>query len=359
MRNTSSATVSKEKIPVAVIGASGYTGLELIRLLWNHPKVLLTAATSRQYEGKQVSKVFPHLNQIDLKFSDLRVQTIGKSAKVVFLCLPHQESMEIAKSLRDLGTKVIDLSADFRFKNTKTYEKHYCEHTQKKLAKEAVYGLCEIFGEDLRKSFLTAVPGCYVTSILLALAPLVQGQMIVLDDIICNSASGTSGAGRSAKTNLLFSEVQQNFLAYGFHDKGHRHRPEIEEKLSMLCGGQKIKIAFVPHLLPTSRGILSSIYVKPIRKWSDETLRNVYKKFYKRSPFISIMSDQQMPTLKSVVGTNRCEISLHYDQHSERLIIHSALDNLLKGASGQAVQCFNLMHGFEETLGLEKLAVFP
>lgn len=341
---------------VAIIGASGYTGLELTRLLLSHPHVELTTITSRQFAGQRLAKVFPHFHNTTLVFDKMHVAEVARHNHVVFLCLPHNESMEVAAIIRKNGTKVIDLSADFRFANYKLYEKTYGKHTQKRLLKQAVYGLCEIFAKDIEGSTLTAVPGCYVTSVLLALAPLVQNQMIGLTHIICDCKSGTSGAGRQASLEQLFAERFANFSAYGL--SGHRHRPEIEEKLNLLAG-KPISVCFIPHLLPVSRGILSTIYVSPMRRWSEAHVLKVMKKFYKRSPFIKVFPRGDAPQLKDVVGTNTCALSAHYDDHAEKLILISVLDNLIKGAAGQAVQCLNLMCGFEETCGLTHLGVNP
>lgn len=346
-----------EKIPVAIIGATGYTGIELVRLLLQHPHVELTAVTSRKHVHEKLSHVFPsYAGKTDLVFEKLNVYKLGKRNDVVFLCLPHHESMETARKFRKLGVKVIDLSADFRFHSAKTYEKIYGKHTQKALLKKSSYGLPEIFSHDIKDSYLIGVPGCYVTSIILALAPLLQNQMITINNIVCDSKSGTSGAGRSANVEKILAEVHGNFKAYGI--ASHRHRPEIEEKLSMLSG-KKVKVTFTPHLLPIPRGILSTIYVQPLRKWKDHRLASVYKKFYKKSSFVKILNQGNSPQIKNVVGTNDCQISVHYDDHTEKLIIVSVLDNLIKGASGQAVQCFNLMCGFEEDEGLKLIGVYP
>jgi len=346
-----------DKIPVAIIGASGYTGVELVRLLLQHPHVELTAVTSRKYARKKLSDIYPSfVGQTDLVFENLNIHKLGKKNKVVFLCLPHHESMETAQKFRKMGVKVIDLSADFRFTSAKAYEKTYGRHTQKALLKKSSYGLPEIYGENIKNSFLVGVPGCYVTSIVLGLAPLLQQQLIIPKHIVCDSKSGTSGAGRSADIDKIQAEIHGNFKAYSI--AGHRHRPEMEEKLSQLSG-KKIKLSFTPHLLPISRGILSTIYVQPIRKWKDDRLAKVFKKFYKRSPFVQILNQGKSPQIKNVVGTNSCQISVHYDDHSEKLIIISVLDNLIKGASGQAVQCFNLMCGFDETTGLKQLGIYP
>ncbi len=346
-----------QKIPVAIIGANGYTGIELVRLCLRHPNIKLAAITSRQYKGQALADVFPHFSGLSkLVFEDASVAAIAKRVKCVFLCLPHHESMETAAQFRKIGIKVIDLSADFRFNSAATYEATYGPHTQKKYLKDAQYGLCEIFSESIKKATLVGVPGCYVTSILLALAPLLQYQMIKPTGIICDSKSGTSGAGRSAKTEQLFAEMNDNFYAYGL--SGHRHRPEIEEKLSELAG-QDIRIAFTPHLLPTTRGILSTIYALPFQKLKSEKITDVYRKFYGNDPFIKILPAGQSPQIKNVAGTNLCQISAVYDDHSERIIITSALDNLLKGASGQAVQCFNLMYNLDEVAGINQIAARP
>lgn len=353
----STTQLARRRIPVAVIGANGYTGVELVRLLLAHPAAKLVGITSRQFAGQPLGSVFPAFaGQSKLVFEDLHVAALARKIKCAFLCLPHHESMETARKFRSQGVKVIDLSADFRFKSAALYEDTYGPHSQKGLLKDAVYGLCEIFGKDLRKAHLVGAPGCYVTSALLGLAPLVQGQMIVPDSIVCDSKSGISGAGRAAKIEMLFGERNENFTAYGL--SGHRHRPEIEEKLEIL-GAQKYRISFTPHLLPVTRGILSTIYAKPLRHWDEGRLARIYQKFYQSSPFVKVLTGGAVPQIKSVVGTNFCHISVHFDAHAERIVVISAIDNLLKGASGQAVQCFNLMYDLPETTGLTQLAVSP
>jgi N-acetyl-gamma-glutamyl-phosphate reductase len=346
-----------KKIPVAIIGANGYTGIELVRILLEHPHAELTTITSRQYEGKKLADIFPNFQgHSDLSFEAMQIKNIAKKNQAIFLCLPHHQSMEIAAKFRKHAVKVIDLSADFRFSQTRVYEKVYGKHTQKQLNRSSSYGLCEIFSEEIKQSHLIGVPGCYVTSILLALAPLLQNQLIIPNNIICDSKSGSSGAGRSAKVDQLLAESYGNFKAYGIGN--HRHRPEIEEKLSLLAS-DKVKISFTPHLLPISRGILSTCYAQPIRKWNNKKLTDVFRKFYQRSPFVKVVDSEHPPHIKQVVGTNECHLSVHYDDHSEKIIIVSVLDNLLKGASGQAVQCFNLMYGLNETNGLSKIALHP
>lgn len=343
-------------VTVAVFGASGYTGAELMRLLAQHPGVKLLHVTSQQHAGKPVGELFPNLARTGLVFAKHNPAGIAREVQVAFLCLPHRESMTAAKPLRAHGVKVIDLSADFRFRSIRTYEKTYGPHAERDLNKSAAYGLCEIFREDVRRANLVAAPGCYVTSVLLALAPLIQRQIISLDHIVCDVKSGVSGAGRKEEIGLSAAEMHGDFRAYGVTN--HRHRPEIEEKLAQLAG-REVKITFTPHLLPVARGILSTVYARPFRRWSEERLRTTFEKFYRKSPFVRILPVGVLPRLKGVVGTNECHLAVNFDAHSDTIIVLSAIDNLIKGASGQAVQCFNLMYGLPEETGLTGLGLFP
>lgn len=346
-----------QKISVAIIGANGYTGCELVRILLNHPHVHLSVITSRQYEGSAFSDIFPAFSGLtSLKFSALKIPEIARKVKAVFLCLPHHESMEVAKKFRAGGIKVIDLSADFRLKNPSVYEKWYGKHTQKNLLKEAVYGLPEFYRDEIKTAKLVASPGCYPTSIILGVAPLLKKRMIHAEGIICDSKSGVSGAGRSAKTEILFGEVNESFKAYNIGV--HRHTPEIEQELSNLAG-EKVKVLFSPHLAPMDRGILSTIYCRPIRKWSTRELISVYRKFYQNEKFVQILPEGQWPSTKNVRGSNMGQISLFFDERTEKIVVVSVIDNLTKGASGQAVQSFNLMHGFSENSGLVGLNWVP
>ena len=335
---------------VAIIGADTHPGLELIRLLLRHPDVELTTITSRKHSKQSLKQVFARFTGCtNLEYSNLNVYKIAKHNEVVLLCLPHKNSMEIAAKFRSYGTKVIDLSADFRFKTIKTYEKIYGKHTQRKLHKEAAYGLCEIFNEDIKPSFLVGVPGCFTTSTVLGLAPLLQNQSIIKQGIICDTKAGMSILSRDENEDQVLSEQFGNFKTYSIPIR--EERPEMEEKLSMLTG-EDIKITFASYLLSVPRGLLSTIYVQPIKKWNNGKLRSLYKRFYKRSPFVQILEGSQTPQLNNVVGTNICQISIRFDEHSEKIVIVSAIDNLMKGAAGQAVQCMNLMCGFSETAGL-------
>lgn len=329
------------KIPVAIIGATGYTGIELVRLLAAHPHVTLVALTSRENEGKTFSS--------GLVLSKLKVDELSKKIKVAFLCLPHHESMTVTDDFRARGVRVIDLSADFRLKDAALYEKWYGKHTVKERLEEAVYGLPEIHRREIASAKLLAVPGCYPTSIILALAPLLKEQLIDPGDIICDSKSGTSGAGRTLKTESLFCEVHENFRPYNIDN--HRHVAEINQELSTLAG-EGVSVLFSPHLLPIDRGILSTIYVKPIKRLKTEDLLKKLSAFYRNEPFIQLLPEGAWPTTKNVRGTNLCQIGLQVVSEGKRIVVVSAIDNLTKGASGQAVQCFNLMYDLPETTSL-------
>lgn len=346
-----------QQIPITVIGATGYTGLELVRLLINHPKAEIVSVTSRQFAGESLSDVFPAFKgKTDLICEKLQVSSIAKKIKVAFLCLPHGESMSIAKSFRQHGVKVIDLSADFRIKNVGVYESFYQKHTQKELLKTAVYGMPELYRNQIKQASLIACPGCYPTSIILALAPMLEKRMILTQGIICDSKSGVSGAGRSAALSNHFCEVHDDFKAYKI--SGHRHVPEIEQELSNLAG-EPLNIVFTPHLVPIDRGIFSTIYCKPVRKWPLEKIIQLYQKFYRKEKFVYVGNAGFIPSTKNVRGTNFCHIGVHLNEQTETLIICSVIDNLTKGASGQAVQCFNLMSGFNETMGLIQIGLVP
>lgn len=346
-----------KKIPISIIGATGYTGIELARILSNHPQVEIKSLVARQAAGQIYSDLFPAFKgKLDFKIDRLNPKKISEQSKAVFLCLPHHESMNTAAQFRKRGLKVIDLSADFRLKDLGVYESVYGKHSQKKLAKEAVYGLPEFHRKEIKKTSLVSCPGCYPTSILLALGPLLQSKMISNTDIICDSKSGVSGAGRSLKMTSLYGEVNENFKAYSIGT--HRHSSEIKEKSTELYG-EDVSLIFSPHLLPLDRGIHSTIYAKASRKWKTKKLIQTMKEFYKKEPFVEILDEGQFPQIKNVRGTNNCQISILYDDKSERVVLCSAIDNLVKGASGQAVQCFNLMYGFNEKIGLEFVGLIP
>ncbi len=344
-------------IDVAVIGATGYTGVELVRLLLQHPKIQLKVLTSEKSAGIPFSTVFPAFQGLcDLTLEAFSIPDVAKKVQFAFLCLPHKASQEAVAGLREKGIKIVDLSADFRLKSAQEYEQWYEKHAYPELLKEAVYGLPELYREQIKNAKLVANPGCYPTGAALALAPLIQEKMIALDSIILDSKSGVSGAGRTASVELLFSEVNEGFKAYKVGN--HRHTPEIEQTLSNLAG-EKLRVSFTPHLIPIDRGILTTAYAKPLKKWKTSELLKLYKNFYKNEAFVRVKPEGSFPNVKDVRTTNFCDIGLHFDERTDRIIVISAIDNLTKGAAGQALQNFNLMNGFEEALGLNLLPHLP
>lgn len=340
---------------IAIIGATGYTGRELVRFLRRHPQVEIAGLTSEQYAGKPYSAVYPEfLTEVDQSLEPLDVDSISKRVELVFLCLPHGQSIDTAIAFLKKGVRVIDLSADFRLKSKELYEAWYeGKHPAPELLKEAVYAIPELLSskekEAMKQTRLVANPGCYPTSVALGLAPLFREKAISLDGIICDSKSGTSGAGRSAAVPQLFAEVNDNFYAYKVAT--HRHTPEIDQMLSTLAG-RELHVQFTPHLLPITRGILSTLYVKPTKKWKEAELRKLYRGFYADARFVRILGDGAFPQVKDVALTNFCDIGLTVDPRTGLIVVVSVIDNLVKGASGQAVQNMNLLFGFEETLGL-------
>ena len=340
-----------ESTKVAVFGASGYTGEELVRLLLRHPHAELVAVTSRQYAGKTVAEIFPRAGSYaaarTLQFTDASPEKIGKEAEVAFLALPHGVAVEFAGPLLEAGARVVDLSADFRIKDPATYREFYAhEHAAPNLLEDAVYGLPEIYRDKISGARLVACPGCYPTSVLLPLIPLLREKLIEPDDIIANSLSGVSGAGRKAEVDYLFVECNESVRPYGVPK--HRHLAEIEQELSIAAEGA-VTIQFTPHLIPVNRGILTTLYLRPkIAERIDAALKNAYA----NAPFVRLLGDKTLPDTKNVVGSNMIEIAWRHDPRTGRIIVMSAEDNLVKGASGQAIQCFNLMCGYEETAGL-------
>lgn len=339
-------------IRAAVIGATGYTGAELVRILHAHPEVELTVLTSRQYAGKRFSDAFPAFyGSVDLPVEAYDAQRVGKNADVVFMGLPHKLPMGLVPELLDMGCKVVDLSADFRFMDVKAYERAYEPHLAPKLLEEAVYGLCEIFKGDIAKARLIGNPGCYPTCTLLPLAPLVKEGLIGAN-LVVDAKSGISGAGRGLSPGNMYCEVAQGFKAYKVGE--HRHRPEIVEVLSRM-GLEKPAVTFVPHLLPTIRGMLATTYVQLKRNLSEEEIRELLIDFYADSPFVRVLPKGQFPDISFVRGTNLCDIGVKIDPETETLVLVSVIDNLVKGASGQAVQNMNIMFGLDETQGLQVL----
>lgn len=347
--------IKKPMIKIAILGGSGYTGLELIRILANHPLVEVIVITSRQNKGCSIGEVFPGLSSFSkLTFQDpANIGAILK-ADIIFSALPHHASMEIVPDILKKGKRVVDLSADFRLKDAKIYEAWYGRHIAKALLKKAVYGLPELYRDKIKHAELVANPGCYPTGAILGLAPLLNAGIIDTKGIIIDSKSGVSGAGRTASLDTSFSEVNEGFKAYKVGGE-HRHTPEIEQGLSLIAG-KNIKITFTPHLLPVNRGILSTMYAqitshKP-QVASQKNILNTYKKYYKNEFFIRIMPEGVFPNISQVKGSNFCDIGFKIDERAGRLIVITTIDNLVKGASGQAVQNMNIMLNLSETTGI-------
>lgn len=347
---------------VAIIGASGYSGEELVRLLLNHPLVQLAAVTSRQNAGMTVAQVFPrfasHPRSTVLRFSEPNVGVLATQADLVFLALPHGVAAEFAVPLLDSDCTVIDLSADFRLKSPEVYAEFYGHpHPAPSLLEKSVYGLPELYRSQIQSASLIASPGCYPTSILVPTIPLLKAGLIKSSGIIADSLSGVSGAGRKVELDYLFCECNESVRPYGIPK--HRHLSEIEEQLSLAAGTQII-VQFTPHLIPVNRGILTTLYLAPTHKFSSETeaaalgekISRCYHAAYAAEPFVRILEGKALPDTKNVVGTNVVEIAWRLDPRTGRLLVMSAEDNIIKGASGQAVQSMNIVCGYPETTGL-------
>jgi len=345
-------------IKIAICGGSGYTGIELLRILANHAMAKVTAVTSEKSAGKRVNQLFPHLDTMGgIEYEPLDHEKLLKKADLFFLALPHGASQEAVDFFVNSGKKVIDLSADFRITDKDIYEKWYgLQHKHLSTLKKAVYGLPELHRSRTRKAQLVANPGCYPTSSILGLMPALNKGLIDTSSIIIDSKSGTSGAGRKADLSTAFCEVNEGFKAYGIGV--HRHTPEIEQELSGITK-KKITVNFTPHLLPVDRGILTTIYAPVAKKMTQEKIVGIYKKAYQDEPFVRVHDSGMYPNIKNVRGTNFCHIGLKLVDRTNTLVIVSVIDNLVKGASGQAVQNMNIMLGFDETEGLRNLALFP
>jgi len=342
---------------VGIIGASGYTGQELVRILAMHPKVEITAASSERFAGSTIEEVFPSLKGvIDLRLSKLSVQHITRDADVIFTALPHGQSMAVVAECIKQGKKVVDLSADFRLKDAALYAQWYGEHSCPDLLGEAVYGLPELFRAEIQKAQLVANPGCYPTGAILALTPLVEAGMIAPTGIVVDAKSGVSGAGRSPSMINLFCEVAEGLRAYSVAK--HRHTPEMEQELSSRAG-EGVHILFVPHLIPITRGILSTCYGRLTRALSTEQAYEVYQGRYGKEPFVRLCPSDAFPSTTEVRGSNYVDLGVMVDDSSGQVVVISAIDNLVKGASGQAVQNMNIMCGFPEAMGLEQIPLVP
>lgn len=337
-----------ERVKVSVIGASGYVGEELVRILLRHPHARLAGVSSRQNAGRTLAEIFPRFAHLETA-RDLRfLEEATSDAEIVFLALPHGVASEFARTALNAGQRVIDLSADFRTKDAAVYEEFYgSAHPAPDLLGHAVYGLPEFRRDKIRNAKLVASPGCYPTSILIPLLPLLKRRLVRPGEIIVNSLSGVSGAGRKAEVPYLFAECNESVRPYGVPK--HRHLSEIEQELS-LAAGAKVTIQFTPHLVPVTRGILTTIYLHPID--SADQIAAALNEQYASEPFVRLLSGDALPDTKNVVGTNFIDIAWRFDPRTGRAVVMSAEDNIVKGASGQAVQCFNIMCGFDETAGL-------
>jgi N-acetyl-gamma-glutamyl-phosphate reductase len=344
-----------KKAKVAIFGASGYSGEELVKRLSEHPLIELSCLTSRQFAGKKASEVFGWVGRrsplANLTFTEPDVASLRPlGIEFAFLALPHGVASEFAVPLLEQGIKVLDLSADFRVKDPEVYKYFYKhEHPAPGLLQKSIYGLPEVYRDQIRSADLVACPGCYPTSILVPLMPVLRAKMIRLSSIIVNSMSGVSGAGRKAELDLLFVECNESARPYAL--PAHRHLSEVEQELSRAAGEQVI-IQFAPHLIPLNRGIVTTIHADPVVPVSSEALEEVYEAAYGSEWFIRLLGSSRYPDIKNVVGTNRLEIAWRVDPRTGRIILMSAEDNLVKGAAGQAIQCLNIMNGWDEALGL-------
>jgi len=341
-------------VKVGIVGGTGYTGVELLRLLAQHPAAEIVAITSRADAGTPVARMFPNLRgRIDLKFED-PVRANLKACDLVFFATPNGIAMQQAPELLEAGVRVIDLAADFRITDVAEWEEWYgMQHASPNWVAKAVYGLSEINRESIRQARLVANPGCYPTAVQLGFMPLLEGGLVDLDHLIADAKSGVSGAGRKAEVSSLFSEASDNFKAYGV--PGHRHLPEIRQGLSRIAG-HKVGLTFVPHLLPLIRGIHATLYA-PIKEEAD--FQAIYEKRYGGELFVDVMPEKSHPDTRSVRAANVCRIAVHRPQEGNMLVVLSVIDNLVKGAAGQAVQNMNIMFGLPEADGLWQLPVLP
>ncbi len=339
------------KANVAIIGASGYSGEELVRLLLRHPHAELTCVTSRQYAGEPLGSVFPRYAEAPLTFCNPDVDEIASKADVAFLALPHGLASDYALPLLERGLRVIDISADFRLRDLEQYKRYYnADHPAPELMAKTVYGLPERYRSQLAGASLVACPGCYPTSIILPTAPLLAAGLVETDKIAVTSMSGVTGAGRKVDLPYIFPECNESVRPYAV--TGHRHLPEIEQELAAAAGAGQLAITFIPHLLPVSRGIHSTILLNARPGTTVAAVGEALYRAYADEPFVRVLPHGKLADTKHVTLTNMCEIGFALDERTQRVIISSAIDNLTKGASGQAVQCMNIACGFPETAGL-------
>jgi N-acetyl-gamma-glutamyl-phosphate reductase len=347
------------RVPVGIVGASGYGGVQLVRLLQDHPKLEVVYLGGESSAGKAFNELYPHLgNQINLTIEAINLDSIADRCQVVFLSLPNGLACDMAPALLEKGCKVLDLSADYRFANLQIYEAWYGkERTDHAVAETAVYGLPELYRDRIADAQLVGCAGCHCTASLLALSPLLKQGLIIPETAIIDSKTGLSGAGRKAAVSMLLAEADQSVAAYNV--ARHRHTPEIEQVCSDLAG-HEVMVQFTPHLIPMIRGILSTVYatLRDPGLVRDDLL-TIFQAFYRSSPWVKLLPSGIYPQTKWVLGTNLCYIGIEVDPRTDRVIVMSAIDNLMKGQAGQAIQCLNLMMGWDETLGLPQLGFYP
>ena len=342
---------------VAVVGASGYTGLELVRIVLRHPQLELVAVTSEQRAGQALGEAFPALRGLsDLCLEAVDPAALASRVDAAFTALPHGTSAGVVSELHKAGVVVVDLSADFRLRSREEFDAWYGEHQAPELFGQAVYGLPEIYGSDLPGARLVAAPGCYPTSALLPSLPFVRAGVVELGGIFVDSKSGVSGAGRKLEDGLLFAEIASNARAYKVAD--HRHTPEIEQELAQ-AAGTGVQISFIPHLIPTVRGILTSVLMRLRAPLDGAAAQAILEDAYADAPFVRVLPEGATPSLQAVRGSNFCDVAAVVDSRNQTLIALAALDNLVKGAGGQAVQCLNLVNGWPETSGLSEAPWLP
>ena len=342
---------------VGIVGGSGYTGVELLRLLLPRSDVEVVSVSSRTNAGTRLDSVFPSLRgHTDLAFVEPQVEQLSK-CDLIFFATPNGTAMNQAKELLDKGTKIVDLSADFRLQDLSVWETWYgMTHASPELVREAVYGLPELFRNEISQARLVANPGCYPTAVQLGFLPLLENDLVAADSLIADAKSGTSGAGRSASVPRLLAEAADNFAAYA--TPGHRHLPEIEQGLKLMTSSS-VDLTFSPHLLPIIRGIHATLYAKLKRSADLEELQSVFETRFQHEPFVDVLPPGSHPETRSVKGSNTCRIAVHLPQGRNTVVVHAVEDNLVKGAAGQAVQNMNLMLGLEESTGLGQLAIMP
>lgn len=345
-------------VKVGVVGATGYTGVELLRLLATHPGVVVETITSERYSGREITSVFPSLHGlVSLRCTSLNAREVAAACDLAFVALPHTESAKVVSALVEEGKRVVDLSADFRLKDATVYKQWYSvQHPAPELLSRSVYGLPELHREEIKTADVVANPGCYPTGAILALAPAIRDGLVDTENIVIDSKSGVSGAGRQVELPYHFAECNESVKAYSVAN--HRHTPEIEQEVSRLAGKQ-LKVVFTPHLIPMTRGILSTIYLFLNAEGTTEEVINVYSEFYRGEPFVRMREAGSLPSTAETRASNFCDIGLKVDERTGRLIVLSSIDNLGKGASWQAVQNMNILCGFNETEGLHTPPLFP